>query len=116
MRVRFQADADLDERVLHGLRRAMPEIDFRTATAAGLEGLPDPEVLRIAADTGRVLVSQDRRTMPSHFRRFVSATTNPGVILLREGVSIASAIEELLLIWTASDAEDWVNRLIWIPL
>ena len=94
----------------------MPEIDFRTATAAGLEGLPDSEVLRVAADAGRVLVSQDRRTMPGHFRRFVSATASPGVILLGEGVSIASAIEELLLIWTASDAEDWVNRLIWIPL
>jgi hypothetical protein len=39
--------------------------------------------------------------MPSHFRRFVSATTNPGVILLREGASIASTIEELLLIWSA---------------
>jgi predicted nuclease of predicted toxin-antitoxin system len=116
MRVKFQADADLDERVLRGLRRAMPEIDFRTATAAGLEGLPDPEVLRVAAEAGRVLVSQDRRTMPSHFRRFVSAATSPGVILLREGVSIASAIEELLLIGSASEAEDWVNRLIWIPL
>jgi hypothetical protein len=116
MRAKFQADADLDERVLRGLRRAMPEIDFRTATAAGLEGLPDPDVLRVAAEEGRVLVSQDRRTMPRHFRRFVSAATSPGVILLREVVSIASAIEELLLIGSASEAEDWVNRLIWIPL
>src|SRR3954452_9698986 len=101
MRVRFQADADLDERVLHGLRRAMPEIDFRTATAAGLEGLPDPEVLRVAADTGRVLVSQDRRTMPSHFRRFVSATTNPGVILCGKGVPTLRPTEKCLLIWPA---------------
>jgi predicted nuclease of predicted toxin-antitoxin system len=116
MRLKFQADADLDERVLRGLRRAMPEIDFQTAAAAGLERLPDPEVLRLAADAGRVLVTQDRRTMPGHFRRFVSLGRSPGVILLREGVSIGSAIEELLLIWSASDAEDWSNRLIWIPL
>lgn len=116
MRIRFQADADLDGRVLRGLKRAMPEVDFRTASEAGLEGLPDPEVLRVVAEAGRVLVSQDRRTMPGHFRRFLSVTTSPGVILLRDGVSIASAVEELLLIWTASDAEDWVNRLVWIPL
>lgn len=116
MKLRFQADADLDARVVRGVRRAAPEIDMRTATAAGLEGLSDPEVLRLSADAGRVLISQDRRTMPGHFRRFIEATSSPGVILLREGVSIASAIEELLLIWGASEAQDWIDRLIWIPL
>lgn len=47
MRVRFQADADLDGRILRGLRRAAREIDIRTAT--GLAGLHDPEVLKFAA-------------------------------------------------------------------
>jgi hypothetical protein len=116
MRVRFQADTDLDGRVLRGLKRTAPEIDIRTAIEAGLEGLPDFEVLRVAAEAGRVLISQDRRTIPGHFRRFLSAKKSPGVILLREGVSIGSAIEELALIWNGSDAEEWAGRLIWIPL
>jgi predicted nuclease of predicted toxin-antitoxin system len=60
MRVRFQADADLDGRILRGLRRAAPEIDIRTASDAKLAGLSDPEVLRVAAGAGRILVSQDR--------------------------------------------------------
>jgi hypothetical protein len=55
-------------RIPRGLRAA-PEIDMRTPAAAGLDGLKDPEVLRIAADSGRILVSQDRRTMPGHFTR-----------------------------------------------
>jgi hypothetical protein len=55
--------------------------------------------------------------MPGHFRRFVGSGANcPGVILLREGISIATAIEELTLIWAASDEEEWINRLLWIPL
>ena len=116
MRVRFQADADLDGRVLRGLKRAAPEIDIRTAAEAGLVACQDPDVLRIAAQDGRVLVSQDRRTMPEHFRRFVAGTTSPGVIVLREGISIGTAIEELVVIWSASEAEEWVNRLVWIPL
>jgi hypothetical protein len=116
MRVRFQADADLDGRILRGLRRAAPEIDIRTASDAGLAGLKDPEVLRISADSGRVLVSQDRGTMPGHFVRYANNEQSPGVILLREAIPIATAIEELALIWNASDAEEWVNRLIWIPL
>ena len=62
MRVRFQADADLDGRILRGLRRTAPEINIRTAADAELDGVADPDVLRIAADSGRLLVSQDRRT------------------------------------------------------
>ena len=116
MRVKFQADADLDGRILRGLRRAAPEIDIRTAADAALAGLKDPEVLRIAADFGRVLVSQDRRTMPAHFARFTSGAQSPGVILLREATPISTAIEELVLIWNASEAEEWIGRLVWVPL
>ena len=116
MKAKYQADADLDGRVIRGLKRTAPEINFRTAAEASLAGLPDPDVLRIAATDGRVLVSQDRRTMPGHFHRFIASAQSPGVILLRDGISIATAIEELLLIWAASEAEEWVNRLIWIPI
>jgi predicted nuclease of predicted toxin-antitoxin system len=116
MRVRFQADADLDGRILRGLRRSVPEIDIWTAADSGLSGLEDPEVLRLATESGRILVSQDRRTMPGHFARYTVRRKSPGVILLREAVSISTAIEELVLIWAASEAEEWVNRLVWIPL
>lgn len=116
MRVRFQADADLDGRVLRGLRRVTPEIDIRTANDAGLVGLEDQEVLRIAADSGRVLVSQDRRTMPLHFARFSARARSSGVILLREGIAISAAIDEIVLIWNASEAEEWFDRLVWVPI
>jgi len=115
MRVKFQADADLDGRILRGLRRVAPEIDIRTAAEVGFT-LKDPEVLRIAADSERILVSQDRRTMPAHFARFTSDARSPGVILLCEAIPISTAIEELVLIWNASEAEEWVNRIVWIPL
>ncbi len=116
MRVRFQADANLDGRILRGLKRVAPEPDIRTTASATLDSVSDPQVLRIAARDGRMLVSQDRRTMPSHFHRFIRSQDSPGVILLREGIPIAAAIEELALIWGASQAEEWVNRLAWIPL
>jgi len=55
--------------------------------------------------------------MPAHFRQYISAgVKTPGVFLLREGISIAAAIEELVLIWSATEAEEWINRLLWIPL
>lgn len=116
MRVRFQPDADLDGRILRGLRRAAPEIDIRSPHDAGLEGLSDADVLRVSAEAGRILVSQDRRTMPIHFARYTAAAPSPGVVLLREAIPIAGAIDELVLIWSASEAEEWIGRLVWIPL
>lgn len=116
MRTRFQADADLDGRIIRGLKRRNPAVDIRSAADAQFVGVEDLEVLRTSAESGRILVSQDRRTMPSHFAQYLTTSHSPGVILLRERASIAVAIEELVLIWEASEAEEWVNRLVWIPL
>ena len=69
MRIRFQADADLDGRILRGLRRIAPELNMRAAAEAGLAAVEDSEVLRLAAEAGRILISQDRSTMPGHFQR-----------------------------------------------
>jgi hypothetical protein len=39
-----------------------------------------------------------------------------GVFLVHQGLDMGTAIEELLLIWLASDASEWENRLEWLPL
>jgi len=116
MRVRFQADADLDARIVRGLKRRCPEVDFRTAEHGALIGLSDLEVLRIVAESGRALVSHDQRTMPVHFAAFISNQTSPGLIIISQHIPLGAAIEELLLIWAASEAEEWINRLVWLPL
>jgi hypothetical protein len=36
--------------------------------------------------------------------------------VLRETTPISTAIEELVLIWNASEAEEWADRIVWIPL
>lgn len=116
MRVRFQADADLDARIIRGLKRRQPEIDIQTAAEARLPGLADPEVLRAAADSGRILVTHDQRTMPRHFAQFIAGRTSAGVIVVPKHIALGIALEELLLIWAASHAEEWHNRLVWIPV
>jgi uncharacterized protein DUF5615 len=68
VRVRFLADADLNEAIVRGILRREPALDFLTAQAAGLRGMKDPEVLALAAEQERVLVSHDVGTMPGQFR------------------------------------------------
>jgi hypothetical protein len=48
VRPRFQADDDLRSSIRTGVLRREPSIDFQTALAAGLDGISDPEVLRLA--------------------------------------------------------------------
>ena len=116
MNVRFQADADLNHVIVKAMLRREPSIDFQTAHAAGLVGLSDPEVLARAADAGRVWVTHDRKTMPKHFAEFIGHSTSHGVIIIPQKLPIRAAREDLLLIWTASEAEEWHNRIQVLPL
>ncbi|MGB3403579.1 MAG: DUF5615 family PIN-like protein [Microcoleaceae cyanobacterium] len=116
MTVLYQADADLNQMIVTGLLRQEPTIDFQTAYEARLEGVKDQEVLAIAAQQGRILVSHDRRTMPSEFAKFISNNQCSGVLIISRKLSIEIAIEELLLIWVVSTAEDWTNRIAKLPL
>jgi hypothetical protein len=112
VRPRFQADADFNQRIVAATVRREPAIDFRTADEAGLRGLLDPEILARAAAEGRVLVSHDRKTMPHHFGEFLSRVSSPGVLIFPQYLPIGVVVEELVLIWTATEASEWTDRLL----
>src|SRR5262245_29432854 len=116
MRIRFQADADLRIAIIKAIVRREPGLDFQSARAADLFGLSDAEVLAAAAREGRLLVSHDRRTMPHHFSTFIETKSSPGLLIIPQGIAIAVAVEELLLIWLASEPEEWVDRICYLPL
>ena len=117
MEVRFLADASLNGAIVSGCRRREPAMDFLSANDAQLEGVPDPEVLAQAAEQNRILVSHDFQTMPRHFGDFLEAhASSPGVILVPQYLPVAEAIDELVSIWGASDAEEWANRILRVPL
>lgn len=77
----------------------------------------DSEVLALAAAQQRVLISHDVGTMPAHFRAFRNlGKRSAGVFLIAQSLDVATAIEELLLVWLASEASEWENRPEWLPL
>jgi hypothetical protein len=97
-------------------RRREPALDFQSATEAGLAGLDDLQVLALAAREGRILVTHDRRTMPGHFAEFIVSGTSAGVLLIPQYLSVAAAVDDLLLIWHATEAEEWSDRIRSLPL
>jgi hypothetical protein len=78
--------------------------------------MDDPQVLKLAATRGRIIVTHDVRTMPDHFSDFVANLACPGSILVAKKMPIKDAIEELLLIWRVSEAEEWINQMRRLPL
>jgi hypothetical protein len=114
MKVRLQADNDLDFRIVRATGHLNTRIDFQSALQAGLHGKTDPEVLQIAAREGRVLVSHDRRTMPKHFGDFITNQPSPGLIVVSKKLGIAKSTEWLHLIWEASEAEEYLNTIFQI--
>lgn len=116
MKIRFQADADLNQAIVTGILRREPTIDFQTSNVSNLSGLSDLEVLNFVAQEGRVLVSHDQRTMPRYFAEFVVSQTSAGVIIVLQSLSISEAINGLINIWQITEAEDWVNRIAYLPI
>jgi len=116
MKLRFQADADLNQRIVAALRRLEPAIDLQTAGQAMLEGKSDPEVLTYCADEGRTLLTHDQKTMPHHFAAFITGRSSPGAIIVPQAMPIGHAVQEVYLAWTASEAEEWINGIRRLPL
>lgn len=116
MKVRFLADANFNQKIVRGLRIRELRIDFELPQAVIAEKTPDPQVLDVAESLGRVLVTHDVSTMPVWFQQCVEQRRCAGLILVPEKLSIRDAIEDLLLIWHATEAEEWINDMKRLPL
>lgn len=116
MSIRFLADADLRQSIVTAVVRREPAIDFQSVIEVGLPGLPDPAVLAMAAEAGRILVTHDAKTMPGHFGDFIATTCSPGVLIVPQHLPTRTAVDELVLIWATTDASEWINRICRLPL
>jgi len=54
--------------------------------------------------------------MPGDFKRFIETRASPGLVIVSQELDIGRTIEELLLVWAASEADEWTNATIFLPL
>jgi hypothetical protein len=91
-------------------------LNARLLADADLESMGDSDVLALAANLERVLVSHDYETMPGHFFRFTAARESPGLVLIPQLWPIGRAIVELQIVWACAEAEEFRNRIVYLPL
>ena len=105
--IRLLFDECVDRRILNGLLRQMPRMDFVTSDAAGLNGKPDPEVL----------VSSDVRTMPAFIeQRIAAGQPMPGAIMVPQTLGVGAAIADLKLMIEVATMRDLDQTIVFIPL
>jgi hypothetical protein len=67
LKVRFLADANVNQKIVTGLLIREPAIDFELPQGVIPEKMKDPQVLNLAESLGRVLLTHDVSTMPAWF-------------------------------------------------
>jgi hypothetical protein len=116
-RPRFLADHDLNEHIIDGVQRREPALDFVRARDVDMSDRKDAEVLAFAATQGFIVVSHDVNTMTNAADDIVNAGGEMlGLLMVQQTKPIGPVIDSLVLIWSASEAEEWIGQVCFLPL
>lgn len=62
-------------------------------------------------------MTENRSTIPAHLAAHYAAGRHvPGVFWIRQAAGLRAVIEELYLIWYTSEADEYRDRALFIPL
>ncbi len=113
--IRLLTDENVDNNIMRGLARRLPQLDFVSVRDVGLAGSPDLVLLKWAADNQRIILTHDLKTMVRDANQLV-AQGGPmaGVIFVPNQLEIGRAINDLemaLRCCTESEMRDSVKYL-----
>ena len=119
MSIRYLMDENLDPLYKRQLLIKKPNL---VVYAVGDPGSPpkgtfDQEILCWCEENGFILVTNNRKSMPAHLgAHLVQGRHIPGILTLNEEMSVGEIIEELLLIAGASLANEYQDRIEYLPV
>ena len=111
------ADHDFNGRIIDGQFRREPAVGSVLLRDVLAPDTPDAQVLEYAAGAGRVVVFHDVNTMTAAAReRIVEGETMAGLIVVRQSLPIGAVIADLLLLWSATEADEWRDQVLFLPI
>jgi hypothetical protein len=117
--IKYLLDEHVNPRLRKALKRLSPDIVVWRVGDPGAPSLGtlDPEILLWCEDHGFSLVTNNRESMPVHLREHLAAGRRaPGILTLNSNMTLSETANELVLIWGASDAEEYIDQLNYLPL
>jgi predicted nuclease of predicted toxin-antitoxin system len=118
LRARFLLDENVPRYLAVALLRRLPEVNV---LRVGDEGAPalgtlDPEILRYLETSHRILITHDWASIPGHVAKHIAAGGHHwGILWVRPNTPPQRVLEAIILVWEASDANEWVDVVEWIP-
>lgn len=113
----------LDEHVnpiyRQAIKRREPEIEV---WRIGEPGAPprhalDPAILLWCEQNNCILITNNRASMPVHLADHLDADRHvPGIFVLNSDLSMGQTVDELVLIWTVSEGDEYIDRIEYLPL
>lgn len=114
---RFLVDEDLRFEIVIAARRTEPSIDIPTVVESGRAGLQDHELLEWAHGQRRIIISHDVNTLKGEAEaRIRNGLGISGLLLAPQNRATREIAESIILIWSASQGEEWANRIAYLPL
>lgn len=115
--LRFLADEDFNNRIVRGLLRRQPDLDIVRVQDISLGGAPDAVVLAWAAQEERILLTHDVSTVTRiAYERMAAGGEIAGVIEVSQSAALGQAIEDILLIAATVTAQEFRNKIEYLPL
>ena len=115
MSVRFYMDVHVPLAITEQLR--MRDVDVLTAQTDNATRLDDPPLLDRATQLGRILFSRDKDLLRIAAERQRGNRPFSGLVYAHQlRVSIGRCIDDLELIAKASNPEEWIGKVIFLPL
>ena len=118
MKIKFLLDENLSPRVKIAVLRLNPDLDILRIgdPSTPTLGTLDPDVLQYLGLSQRLLVTDNRTSMPKHLEEYWQNNQQMwGLFWVRPQTTIGKLAEELIMIWETSEAEEWINVVDWIP-
>jgi len=113
----------LDEHIPHALQgclaRQAPDL---VVWAVGQPGVPplsasDLQILEWCEENGFILITNNRRTMPSHLRAHLQRGRHvPGVLMVSPDMTVSELAEELVLVAAVSEPDEHRDTIRYLPL
>ena len=112
----FLADENIEPAIVSATRRIEPAIDFLTLDDANLLGASDIAVLEYAHRESRIVVSHDVNTLIAAAKsRIIGGEGIAGLLIAPIWLPPRRIADSLVLAWAASSAEEWVDRIMFLP-
>lgn len=116
MALRFLSDENFNGYITDGLL-SQASIDVVRVQDVGLSGKSDPEALMWSAESGRMLLTHDFRTVPHYaFERVRRGLPMPGVVLVPQSLAPGRAISDIQLLDECSLEGEWEGQVLYLPL